>query len=226
MIGKIDLAVSPADPDQLYALIEAPEGVGGLYHSNDRGESFELISTKKELLDRPFYYCNVDVNPMNANVVYVNSTQFFRSNNGGKTWKRMSTPHGDNHDMWINPKDSSIFVQVNDGGVNVTLNSGKTWSTQQNQSTAELYQVEVDDQFPYWVYAGQQDNSTIMLPSQPPYNSVTGGLDYWQAVGGCETGPVVPKPGNPDIVYANCKGRFGVFDKKTGPRKAILCRSV
>lgn len=216
VIGKIDLAVSADDPNRLYALIEAPVGKGGLYRSDNRGENFELVSTQKDLLDRPFYYCNVDANPMNADVVYVNSTRFFRSQNGGKTWKRLPTPHGDNHDMWINPKDSSIFVQANDGGVNITLNGGKSWSTQHNQSTAELYQVEVDDQFPYWVYAGQQDNSTITLPSQPPFGAVAGGESYWMAVGGCETGPVVPKPGNPSIVYANCKGRFGVYDKTTG----------
>lgn len=216
LIGKIDLAVSSDDPDRLYALVEAPVGKGGLYRSNDRGETFQLVSTQKDLLDRPFYYCNVDANPMNADVVYVNSTRFFRSDNGGKAWQRMHTPHGDNHDMWINPQDSSIFVQANDGGVNVTLDGGKSWSSQRNQPTAELYQVEVDDQFPYWVYAGQQDNSTIALPSRPPYYTPAGGPGYWMAVGGCETGPVVPKPGNPNIVYANCKGRFGVYNKTTG----------
>ncbi len=219
IIGKADLAVSPADPDRVYALIEAPVGEGGLYRSDDRGESWSLVSTKKELLDRPFYYCNVDVNPQNADAVYVSATQFWRSYNGGKDWTRLRTPHGDNHEVWINPQDTSIWVQCNDGGANVTRDNGKTWSTQSNQSTAELYQVEVDDQFPYWLYAGQQDNSTIALPSVPPYNSVSGATGYWMAVGGCETGPAVPKPGNPNIVYSNCKGRFGVFDKRTGQEK-------
>lgn len=218
IIGKSDLAVSPADPNKVYALVEAPEDTkqGGLYVSDDQGENFRLVSTYAPLLDRPFYYCNVDADPNNADILFVNSTRFFKSDNGGKSWKRMSTPHGDNHDIWIHPDNSDIWVQANDGGVNVTRDGGKTWSTQHNQSTAELYQVEVDDQFPYWLYAGQQDNSTIALPSLPPYNSVSGGPGYWMAVGGCETGPVVPKPGNPDIVYANCKGRFGVFNKKTG----------
>lgn len=216
LIGKIDLAVSADDPNRLYTLVEAPQGEGGLFRSDDRGESFTLVSTKKELLDRPFYYCNVDANPQNANTVYVNSTRAFRSYDGGKNWKRISTPHGDNHDVWMNPNDTLTMVQGNDGGANVSTDGGKTWSTQMNQSTAELYQVEVDDQFPYRLYAGQQDNSTIMVPSLPPYNSIAGASAYWQAVGGCETGPVVPKPGNPDIVYANCKGRFGVFNKRTG----------
>lgn len=219
LFGKSDLAISPAAPDRVYVLIEAPEGEGGVYHSDDAGESWTLVSTKKELLDRPFYYCNLDVSPQDPNTLYASATGFYKSTDGGKTWQRKRTPHGDNHDIWINPQDSNLFVQANDGGANVTLNGGKTWSSQTNQPTAELYQVEVDDQFPYWVYAGQQDNSTIALPSLPPYNSIGGTSSFWMAVGGCETGPVVPKPGNPDIVYANCKGRFGVYNKKTGQEK-------
>ena len=224
LIGKIDLSVSAAAPDRLYALVEAPAeknagGEGGLYRSDDRGENFELISTKKELLDRPFYYCNVKADPQNANTVYVSATQFWKSTDAGKTWKRMRTPHGDNHDIWINPNDSLLFIQANDGGVNITLNGGKSWSPQSNQATAELYQIEVDDQFPYWVYAGQQDNTTIALPILPPYYSPSGSAGYWTVAGGCETGPAVPKPGNPDIVYSNCKGRFGVYNKKTGQEK-------
>lgn len=216
LIGKVDLAVSADDPDRLYALIEAPQGEGGLFRSDDRGASFELVSTKKELLDRPFYYCNVDANPTDADEIFVNSTQFWKSTSAGKSWQRLRTPHGDNHDVWINPLAPEISVQANDGGANVSRDGMKTWSTQINQSTAELYQVEVDDQFPYWLYAGQQDNSTIAVPSLPPYNSISGPTQYWKAIGGCETGPAVPKPGNPDIVYSNCKGRFGVFNKKTG----------
>ncbi len=219
IIGKIDLAVSAAAPERLYALVEAPAGEGGLYLSDNRGQSFVMKSSKKELIDRPFYYCNVDVNPGNPEAVYVSATQFWRSYDGGKSWKRLRTPHGDNHDLWINPEDTAVWVQCNDGGANVTLDNGATWSRQSNQSTAELYQVEVDDQFPYWLYAGQQDNSTISVPSLPPYYSASGPMGYWMAVGGCETGPAVPKPGNPNIVYANCKGRFGVFDKRTGQER-------
>lgn len=216
LIGKIDLAVSPADPEIVWALVEAPQGKGGVFKSKDRGKSFELISTKKELLDRPFYYCNIDVNPQNPNSLYVNATGYWHSKDGGKKWRRLRTPHGDNHDLWINPTDTLISIQANDGGANVSRDNMRTWSSQQNQSTAELYQIEVDDQHPYWLYAGQQDNSTITVPSLPPYNSISGPTNYWKAVGGCETGPAVPKPGNPDIIYSNCKGRFGVYNKKTG----------
>lgn len=219
IIGKSDLAVSPADPNRVYVLMEAPVGEGGVYRSDDRGSSFRLISTQASLLDRPFYYCNIDADPTNADILYVNSTGFFKSVDGGETWQRRSTPHGDNHDMWINPNDPDIYVQSNDGGANVTRDGGETWSTQNNQLTAEIYQVAVDDQFPYWVYGGQQDNSTIMLPSLPPYSPSIGPMGFWRAIGGCETGPAVPKPGNHNIVYANCKGRFGRYNKLTGQEK-------
>jgi len=216
LIGKIDFAVSPANPNRVWALVEAPQGEGGVFKSDDHGDSWILVNTKKELLDRPFYYCNIDANPQNAETIYVNATRFWKSKDGGKSFSQLSTPHGDNHDMWINPSDSLLFVQANDGGANVTRDGGKTWSTILNQPTAELYQVEVDDQFPYWLYAGQQDNSTISVPSTPPHSLPGGNSAYWRSVGGCETGPAVPKPGNPDIVFSNCKGRFGVYNKSTG----------
>ena len=224
LIGKIDLAVSKADAKRVYALVEAPEGDGGLYRSDNYGESFVMVKTKekdklKHLLNRPFYYINIEANPKNADILFSSANRFMRSDDGGINWKIKSTPHGDNHDIWIHPSDTSLWVQSNDGGANVTTNSGKTWSTQHNQSTAELYQVEVDDQYPYWLYAGQQDNSTIALPSTPPRFSAGGGIGFWTAVGGCETGPAVPKPGNPNIVYSNCKGRFGVYNKLTGQEK-------
>lgn len=222
LIGKIDLAVSPADPNRLYALVEAPKGEGGLYRSNDQGESFNLVVDKKELIDRPFYYCNVEANPLNADVVFVMSTDFFKSNNGGKTWQKITPPHGDNHDLWINKKDTSILIQSNDGGANVSVNGGKTWSSQNNQPTAEIYQIEADDQYPYWIYGGQQDNTTISVPSLPPYDAPGGPASFWMAVGGCETGPAIPKPGDANIVYSNCKGRFGIYDKRTGQERMYI----
>lgn len=219
LIGKIDFAVSPADPNRLWALVEAPANERGVYRSDDQGESFTLVSTKKDLTDRPFYYCNIDANPLNADVIFVMATNFYKSVNGGKTWKELQPPHGDNHDMWMHPTDTLQFIQCNDGGANITMNGGKSWSTQENQPTAELYQVEVDDQYPYWLYAGQQDNTTIAVPSLPPYDAPAGASAFWMAVGGCETGPAVPKPGDPNIVYSNCKGRFGVYDKRSGQER-------
>jgi photosystem II stability/assembly factor-like uncharacterized protein len=215
-IGKIDLAITPASPDRIYALIEAENGSGGVYLSENKGDQWIKISSFSPLLDRPFYYCNIDVHPMHPDWILVNATSFWSSKDLGKTWQSLHTPHGDNHDIWINPKQPDIWIQSNDGGANVTRNAGQTWSPQDNQSTAELYQVDIDDQFPYWLYAGQQDNTTIALPVLPPYNALNRSDNFWIEVGGCETGPAVPVPGNPDLVYANCKGRFGVFNKKTG----------
>ncbi len=211
-IGKTDFAVSAADPDRVYLNVEASDDQGGLYRSNDRGETWEFVSDNPNLTNRPFYYTNIDANPQNADVLFNSALRFLRSDDGGKKWTSMRVPHGDNHGVWINPNDTSIWIQANDGGANVTLNYGKSWSTQSNQPTSELYQVEVDDQQPYWLYAGQQDNSTVAVPSLP-----TGAArSPLFGVGGCETGPAVPKPGDHNVVYSNCKGRFGTFDKRTG----------
>ncbi|MEM8765780.1 MAG: hypothetical protein AAGD88_18335, partial [Bacteroidota bacterium] len=220
-IGKIDLAVSPANSSILYAVIEAPEGEQGLYKSINQGKSFTHVSDDIRLVNRPFYYTNVELDPTNPDIVFSNANPLIKSEDGGKTWKRMTVPHGDNHDIWLNPNNPQLLIQANDGGANVSFNGGETWSTQFNQPTAELYQVEVDDQYPYWLYAGQQDNyTTIAVPSFPPSGVQNPGSAWIINTGGCETGPAVPKPGNHNIVYANCKGRFGVFNKLTGVEKS------
>jgi len=217
VIGKIDLAVSPVNSSILYAVIEAPGKEGGLYKSVNQGKSFKQVSNNKGLVNRPFYYTNIELDPTNPDIIYSNANPLLKSIDGGKKWKRMSVPHGDNHDIWLNPNNPDLLIQANDGGANVSHNGGKTWSTQFNQPTAELYQVEVDDQYPYWLYAGQQDNSsTIAVPSFPPSAIQNAGTGWIINTGGCETGPAVPKPGNHNTVYANCKGRFGVFNKLTG----------
>ena len=219
-IGKIDFAVSKSAPDRLFVMVEASDGKGGLYKSEDRGKTFKHMNNREELVNRPFYYLNVESNPLNSDILYSSANRFMISRDAGKSWRSYSTPHGDNHDIWINSNDTSVWVQSNDGGANITFNSGKTWSTQFNQPTAEIYQVEVDDQFPYWLYGGQQDNySTVSVPSLPPYGLQAGPNAYITNTGGCETGPAVPKPGNPNIVYSNCKGRFGVYNKLTGQEK-------
>jgi len=221
LIGKIDLAVCAADPQVVYALVEAPGKAGGLYKSVDQGNSFQQMSDNDGIRSRPFYYTNVEVDPTNPAVVYAMATGYFKSTDSGEHWTRMRPPHGDNHDMWINPTNPDLFIQANDGGANVTHNGGQTWSTQFNQNTAEIYQVELDDQYPYWLYGGQQDNyTTIAVPSLAPSALQAAGIGWIINTGGCETGPAVPKPGNHNIVYTNCKGRFGVFDKRTGVERS------
>ncbi|MDA0932541.1 MAG: hypothetical protein O3C51_03695 [Planctomycetota bacterium] len=216
VVGKADLAVTPAAPARVYVLIEAPDDVGGVYRSDDGGDHFEQTSSDSGPRVRPFYYTNIDADPQDADRVYVSATGFYRSTDGGKTFRRRGTPHGDNHDLWIHPDDSDLMVQANDGGANVTLDGGDTWSTQDNQPTAELYQVAFDEREPYWLYAGQQDNTTIRVPVLPPRAALGGAASFWEAVGGCETGPAVPNPGDPDVVYAACKGRFQVYRARTG----------
>ena len=214
--GKSDLAVSAADPARVYVLIEAPGDEGGVYRSDDAGDSWRQVSDFQPIRNRPFYYTNLHAHPTDADTLWGMAEGYFQSSDGGETWERRFTPHGDNHDLWINPDNPDIQIQANDGGANVTIDGGETWSTQENQPTAELYQVDVSDSFPYRLYAGQQDNSTISVPSYPSHYRPGGHTAHWEAIGGCETGPAVPKPGDPDIVYANCKGRFGLFNMRTG----------
>ncbi|MEO8335366.1 MAG: hypothetical protein ABI664_10355 [bacterium] len=216
VVGKSDLAVSAAAPQRVYALVEALQG-GGLYRSDDAGESWALVNTTPGLISRPFYYDNVDADPTNADVVYVGTEGFYKSTDGGKTFRTMTTPHGDNHDMWINPTNGQVFIQSNDGGANVSLNGGLSWSSQENQPTAEIYQIAVDEQYPYRVYGAQQDNSTLIVPSLPVGSA---GLDdpiqSWRQGPGCETGPIIPNRTNPDTVYGACKGQWSRMSLRSG----------
>jgi len=214
LIGKANLAVTAAKPKRIYALVEAKPG-GGFYASDDAGETWKLINSQPALIQRPFYYTTLGADPTNADVVYAGAEGFFKSTDGGKTFTTLRTPHGDNHDIWINPKDGQIMIQSNDGGANVSTDGGRTWSSQTNQPTAEIYGVWVDKQFPYKLYGAQQDNSTIIMSSQPD----AAGREDWRTGPGCETGPIIPHPRNPNIVYGSCKGQYGVMNLKTGQEK-------
>jgi photosystem II stability/assembly factor-like uncharacterized protein len=214
LIGKANLAVTAANPNRIYALVEAKPG-GGLYRSEDAGQNWALINSQGSLIQRPFYYTTLGADPSNADVVYSGAEGFYKSTDGGKTFTGLRTPHGDNHDIWINPKDGEIMIQANDGGANVSTDGGRTWSSQMNQPTAEIYGIWVDDQFPYKLYGAQQDNTTLIISSQAePFSTAD-----WRTGPGCETGPIMPYPSNPDIVYGSCKGQFGVMNLKTGQEK-------
>ena len=202
LFGRANVALSAAKPDRVYALIEAKPG-SGLYRSEDAGATWSLVNGAGNLITRPFYYDTLGVDPSNADIVYVGDEDWLKSVNGGKTFARAPVPHGDNHDVWINPKNSDYMIQANDGGANVSLDGGLTWSTQTNQPTAEIYQVAVDNQFPYWLYGAQQDNTTVMIPSAP-----TGSGQEFRVGPGCETGPIIPDAQNANIVYGGCKGQF------------------
>lgn len=214
LIGKGNLGVSAAKPDRIYALVEAKPG-GGFYRSDDAGKTWTLVNTQATLIQRPFYYTTLGTDPTNADVVYAGAERFFKSTDAGKTFTAMPTPHGDNHDIWVNPTDPRIMIQSNDGGANVSTDGGNTWSTQMNQPTEEIYGVWFDNQFPYRLYGAQQDNTTIIISSQAdPYS-----VSDWRPGPGCETGPIMPHPSDPTIVYGACKGQFGVMNLETGQEK-------
>ena len=214
LIGKGNIGVTNANPRRVYALIEAKPG-GGFYRSEDAGQTWALVNPQDSLITRPFYYTTLGADPTNADVVYAGAESFFKSVDGGKTFTRFPTPHGDNHDIWINPKDGNTMIQSNDGGANVSFDGGKTWSTQMNQPTAEIYGVWLDDEFPYNLYGAQQDNNTIIITSlADPFNR-----DAFRSGPGCETGPIMPHPRDPSIVYGSCKGQYGWMNIKTGQEK-------
>jgi photosystem II stability/assembly factor-like uncharacterized protein len=218
LIGKIDVDVSPANPRRVYVLLEAPGEERGVYRSDDAGQSFQHVNSELDPIRRPFYYTHLTAHPKDADTVFINNERFFKSTDGGKSFRTVQTPHGDNHGMWINPDNPDLFLQVNDGGANVTSNGGQTWSSQNNQPTAELYQVEVDDQFPYRIYGAQQDTgSPVIVPSLPPMaRPYIDPLQLWLVGPGCETGPVKPTPGNPNLLYGVCKGEFYRMNLLTG----------
>ena len=229
LIGKIDFAVSRDKPSWIWALIQAPNVEEGLYKSENKGKVWQKIEVpdaiQKDMMYRPFYFTNIDVNPKNGNELWTGTKYFSTSKDGGSSWSSSTSyPHEDHHDLWINPKNPNLQIVGNDGGAAITLDGGQNWSTEFNQPTAELYSVEVDDSYPYFLYSGQQDNSTIRVPSSRPYldvfesnnDPIMTDIQFWESIGGCETGPVIPKQGNPNLVYANCKGQFSVYDKELG----------
>lgn len=214
LIGKGNLAVTAANPQRIYALVEALPG-GGLYRSDNGGQSWAMVNDNPQLVQRPFYYTTIGADPGNADIVYAGAESFFKSVDGGVTLARFPTPHTDNHDIWISPNDGNTMVQANDGGVNVSFDGGRTWSTQNNQVTSEMYQVWTDNEFPYNLYGAQQDNSTWIISSiSSPFDA-----NSIQNAPGCETGPVMPHTRDPNIVYGNCKGQFSWLNRRTGQEK-------
>jgi photosystem II stability/assembly factor-like uncharacterized protein len=216
LIGKIDLDIARSNPKVVWAMIEAPGAEGGLYRSNDAGESWSLVNNSAQLRQRPFYFNYVNVSPKDENTVFVSALNFHKSTDGGKTFTSITTPHVDNHGMWINPDNPDIFLQVNDGGANVTLNGGRSWSSILNQPHAEYYMVAVDEQYPYRLYVPQQDNTTLIVPSVPP---VSWGIDHpaelWLQASGCETGGIWPRRDG-SVVWGACKGEVGRYNVITG----------
>lgn len=214
LIGKIGVAVSPADARRVWAIIEAEPDEIGLYRSDDAGVSWEKVSTHRGILGRPWYFYYVWPHPTHRDTVWVGNAGLYRSGDGGATFESIAMPHADHHDMWINPLQPAIILEGNDGGATVSFDGGNMWSIQLNQSTAEMYSVTVDSQFPYRVYGSQQDNSTISLPSLVPGEGIS--FQHWLSHGGCETGPVAVRPDNPNVAYSGCfGGQLARFDNQS-----------
>jgi photosystem II stability/assembly factor-like uncharacterized protein len=203
-LGIAGIVASPADPSRVYAMIEAERG--GLYVSDDRGETWERINDDAALRQRAWYYTRVYADPKDKDVCYVLNVQMHRSQDGGKTFATVRTPHSDNHDLWIDPKDPERWIQSNDGGANITTDGGKTWSSQGNQPTAQFYRVTVDDDSPYRIYAAQQDNSTVRIRHRARGRGI--GTDDWEPTAGGESGWLAPKPGDPEIVFGGSYGGY------------------
>lgn len=220
--GKIGVAVSPARPDRVWAIIEAKEG--GLYRSDDGGDSWRLINDSYELRARSFYYNHVFADPQDADRLYILNFNMWKSTDGGQHFSNLPTPHGDNHGLWIDPRDPQRMIEGNDGGATVTQNGGRSWSTIYNQPTAQFYHVTADTQFPYRVYGAQQDNWTLAVPSRSELGGI-GPRDLYD-VGGAESGYIAVRTDDPNIVYAGSSGggeggRITRYDHRTRQRRDI-----
>ena len=211
IMGKIGVAVSPANSSRVYAIIEAEKG--GMYRSDDAGKTWKLINSDRILRARSWYYMHIFADSKNPDKVVVLNAPFMQSTDGGKTFTQLRTPHGDNHDLWIHPENPEIMINANDGGANISYNGGRTWSTQANQPTAQFYRVNVDNRFPYFVYGGQQDNSTVAIPSRTFGRGIQN--SDFHRVGGCESAYCAFDPDNPRYVYAGCyQGIISRYDQE------------
>ena len=215
ILGRIGVSVSGADDSRVYALIEANEG--GLFRSDDAGDTWTRVNDDERYRQRAWYFTHVYADPKVADTVYVLNTGAFRSTDGGKSFNLLPAPHGDHHDLWIDPTNPARMINANDGGATITTDGGKTWTNQYNQPTAQFYHVVADNDYPYRLYGAQQDNSSVAIDSR----SDSGIIDRqdWYDVGGGESGSIAPDPRNADIVYAGDNG--GVLTRwEKGTRQA------
>ena len=200
--GKSGISVSRANPERVFAVIEAEGEKGGVYRSDDAGEKWQQVNSNRVNIARSWYYMEIFADPQNENIVYVLNAPVMKSIDGGRSFFNIPVPHGDNHHLWINPNDNKNMINSNDGGTNISFNGGKSWSTQQNQPTAQFYRVITDNLVPYNVYGGQQDNSAISIKSR----TNGGGISWkdWHSVAGCESAFLAFDPDNPEHVYGGC----------------------
>ena len=221
-IGKIGMAVSPADANRVWAIVEAPEG--GVFRSDDGGKSWERTNDDRKIRQRHFYYSRIVADPWDRETVYALNTRLYKSTDGGVTFDtQITTPHGDQHDLWIDPNDPKRMTNSNDGGGNVSINGGETW-TEQDYITTQLYHVNVTNDFPYHVCGAQQDNSTVCVPSDGWNNMQARGPNHgwYYSAGGGESGYITQHPSKLDIFYAGSQGALLTrYDRSTGQIRDI-----
>lgn len=216
--GIVGVAIAPSNTDKIFAIIENANG--GLFVSNDGGETWTLQCSDNNIRQRAWYYSKVYVDPKNENLVYCPNVEFMRSKDGGKTFASMNTPHGDHHDLWIDPEDGNRMIVADDGGAQVSYDGANNWSSLMNQPTAQIYRVSTDNAFPYHILGAQQDNSTIRIKSRTSGAGIS--ERDWESTAGAESGYVVADPLNPDVVYGgNYGGYLSRLDHKTGENRAI-----
>ena len=218
ILGRIGVTISPVNPERVWAMVEAVEG--GVYRSDDGGKTWHKTNSDNDLRQRAWYYSHIFADPKSADTVYVLNTGMWKSVDGGRKFSMIRAPHGDRHALWIAPNDPERMIEGDDGGATVTTNGGKTWSTEDNQPTAQFYRVALDNDYPYHIYGAQQDNTTVRIASR----SDSGGIGErdWYAVGGGESGWVAPDPRNSQIVYAGSyDGYLTRYDHSTGQYRDV-----
>ncbi|MCB9082155.1 MAG: glycosyl hydrolase [Lewinellaceae bacterium] len=220
-MGKIGVSVSRANSSRVYAIIEAEKSKAGVYRSDNGGKSWQHMTNDQTLTARSWYYMEVFADPVNADIVYVLNAPATRSIDGGKTFTTLRVGHGDTHDLYINPENNQNIALADDGGGEVSYNQGGSWSPLDNQPTAQFYRVNADNRFPYWVYGGQQDNSSVMIMSRTNSFGIT--EKHWFPGAGCESAYLAFDPNNPELVYGGCyQGYIEVLNTKTMESKDIM----
>ena len=218
MVGISGITVSPLDSNRVWCIIEAVDG--GLFRSDNAGKTWKRVNKERKLRQRAWYYTRVYAGTQNIDEVYVVNVRFWRSTDGGKSFSSIRTPHGDHHDLWIDPDNADRMAIADDGGVQVSYSRGQTWSTYKNQPTAQFYRVTTDNHFPYRIYGAQQDNSTVRIKHRSDRGSI--GERDWEPTAGGESGHIAPDPNDPDIVYGGSYGGYLTrINHKTGERRNI-----
>ncbi len=223
-LGRIGVAVSPANPRRVYASVEAPDSAGvprgGIFRSDDAGATWDRVNGDQRWQVRAWYYSTVTADPKDENTLYVNNLTTWRSVDAGRTWQRMRVPHGDTHLLWIDPADSRRMIHANDGGATVSYDAGTSWSSIMNQPTSQFYHVTTDDQFPYRVYGAQQDNTAISIASRSDNGAIT--RQDWYAPAGGESAYIAIDPTDPDITYGGgYMGEIWRQDRRTGRERNV-----